>query len=337
MSDTALRLRKPLSSYNEKASVIPLARVLRGRCWTISAVALVGLSFCCQAMAAPLDEQTRQEAIEAIPFAQLSEAAQAKLWRIVSKPSIYRSLPATVVESDPEMYLFLVRYPEVIVNMWQLMGVTKVQINRSSDYTFDASDGSGTTCNVELVYGDANVHVFHAEGTYEGALLRKLIHGHCVMVLRSDFSRTEDQHVYATSRLDMFVQLDNVGAEILAKTLHPLVGKSADHNFSESTRFLGQVCQAASTRPAGVRQLANRLNTIQPRVRAQFVEVAAQASQRAALRDAGHVVWGNNQEATPAAVSVAPTVAPIVTPGAAMEGASSLFRNPTRKPLRLRR
>ncbi|MBP89219.1 MAG: hypothetical protein CMJ64_21300 [Planctomycetaceae bacterium] len=331
MSDTALRLRELLSNCDETAFGKPLARELRGRGLIVVAVILAVLSFGRESVAAPLDQQARQEAIDAIPFAQLSEVAQAKLWGVVSKPSIYRQLPTTVVEADPEMYLFLVRYPEVIVNMWQLMGVTKVQLNRTSDYTFDASDGAGTVCNVELIYGDQNTHVFYAQGTYEGALLRKLINGHCVMVLRSNFARTEDQHIYVTSRLDMFVQFDNVGAEILAKTLHPLVGKSADHNFSESTRFLGQVSQAAATRPAGVQQLARRLENIKPRVRGKFVEIAAQSSQRAALCNAGHVVWGSDAAATPV------SIAPVVTPGAAMEGASSLFRSPSRKPLRLRR
>jgi hypothetical protein len=186
-------------------------------------------------------------------------------------------------------------------------------------------------CNVQLIYGDQNVHVFYAEGTYEGALLRKLIHGHCVMVLRSSFARTADQQIYATSQLDMFVQFDNVGAEILAKTLHPLIGKSADHNFAESTRFLGQVSKAAETRPTGVKQLAKRLENIQPAVRDKFVAIAAQSGQRAALRAAGHVVSGEATTAT------AVSIAPVVTPGAAMEGSSSLFQTPMRKPLQLRR
>lgn len=280
---------------------------------------------------AAMDRKTREEAIESIPFDRLSDAAQTKLWQVVSKPSIYRQLPTTVVESDPDMYLFLVRYPEVIVNMWQLMGVTKVQVTRTDDYTFEASDGAGTACDVELIYGDHKTHVFYGEGSYEGPLLKRLIRGTCVMVLRSDFAQTEDQHIYATSRLDMFVRFDNVGAEILAKTLHPLVGKSADHNFKESTRFLGQVSQAAETRATGVHQLANRLNNIRPAVRDKFVEISTTVHRRATSRDAGNVVWGDDREATPV------SVAPVVTRDAVLRGAGNLFETPTRKPLRLRR
>lgn len=281
---------------------------------------------------AALDEQSRNEAINSIPFDQLTEATQAKLWGVVSQPSIYRQLPVTVIESDPDMHVFLVRYPEVIINMWQLMGVTKVQIQRTGDYTFQASDGAGTVCDVQLVYGDQNTHVYYAEGSYEGALLRKLIRGSCVMVLKSDYRRTEDQDVFVTDRLDMFVQLDNVGAEILAKTLHPLVGKSADHNFTESTRFLSQVSQAAETRAAGLQHLAGRLSNIGEPVRDRFVQIATEVNHRAALRDAGRQAFTEQVHVTPVATI------PVVTTGPVMEGASQLFEAaPSRKLLRLRR
>jgi hypothetical protein len=152
------------------------------------------------------------------------------------------------------------------------------------------------------------------------------------MVLKSEYSRTADQHIYATNRLDMFVQLDNVGAEILAKTLHPLVGKSADHNFTESTRFLGQVAQAAETRSAGLQQLAGRLNNVGQPVRERFVQIATEVNHRAAIRDAGQQILSEQIQATSA------TTIPVVTTGPAIEGASRLFEvDPPRKPLRLRR
>ncbi len=281
---------------------------------------------------AALDQESRTEAINSIPFDRFTEETQAKLWKVVSQPSIYRQMPVTVIESDPDMHVFLIRYPEVIVNMWQLMGVTKVQMDRTGDYTFKASDGAGTVCDVQLIYGDQNTHVYYAEGSYEGVLLRRLIRGSCVLVLKSDYARTEDQHVYATNRLDMFVQLDNVGAEILAKTLHPLVGKSADHNFTESTRFLGQVAQAAETRSAGLQQLAGRLTNVDQPVRERFVQIATEVNHRAALRDAGQQILTDQLEATPV------TTIPVVTTGPVMEGASQLFEAaPARKPLQLRR
>jgi hypothetical protein len=97
--------------------------------------------------------QARAEALRAIPFDELNEASRGKLRPILERPSLYRRMPTQEVDCDPDLHVFLIRYPEVIVNIWQLMEVTRVQVKRTGPYTFDASDGSGTVCQVELVYG----------------------------------------------------------------------------------------------------------------------------------------------------------------------------------------
>jgi hypothetical protein len=230
------------------------------------------------------EPNTRQEAIDAIPFDQLTEDAQAKLTGVISRSAIYRRLPVTVVPTDPDLYVFLIRYPEVVVNIWDLMGVTRVQVQRTGDFAFEAVDGAGTSSQVELIYGDRETHVYYAEGVYEGPLLGRLIEGRCVLVLKTEYKQTDDEQVYATSRLDMFLQFDNIGAELLARTLHPLVGKSADHNFVESTKFLGQVSRAAEEEAIAMQHLANRLTKVNPEVREQFAVVSALVNQRAAIR-----------------------------------------------------
>ena len=231
-----------------------------------------------------VEQQAKQDAIQAIPFDQLAEEAHAKLWSVVSRPSLYRQMPPAVISADPDLYVFLVRHPEVIVNMWDLMGITKVTINRNADYIFDASDGAGTDSRVELVYGDPNLHVMYAEGTYEGPLLKNEIRGRCVLVLRSNYAKNQSSDTYVTSRLDVFLQIDNVGAELIARTLHPLVGNTADQNFIESVKFVGQVTKAAETRPQRLQQLTQRLTKINPPVRQQFSTLTTIASQRAQQR-----------------------------------------------------
>lgn len=234
-----------------------------------------------------LEQQTKREAIEAIPFDQLAEEAHAKLWSVVSRPSLYRRMPTAVIPSDPDLYVFLVRHPEVIVNMWDLMGITKVKINRNADYVFNASDGAGTDSRVELIYGDQNLHVMFAEGTYEGPLLKNEIRGRCVLVLRSNYAKAQDSNTYVTSLLDVFLQIDNVGAELIARTLHPIVGSTADQNFVESVKFVGQVTQAAESRPQRLQQLSQRLTKINGPVRQQFSTLAAIAGKRAVQRRTG--------------------------------------------------
>ena len=228
-----------------------------------------------------IDASTYDNAVRKIPFDRMTDDAQGRVWKIIAQPSLYRRLPVTRIETDPDLYLFLIRYPEVIVNMWELMGVTKVKIRRTGEFTFDASDGAGTVSQVELIYGDRETHVMMADGTYEGPLFKRLIRGRCALVLHSGYGKSAERGNQVTHQLDMFVQMDNVGGELIAKTLHPLVGQTADHNFIEASRFLGQVSQAATTRPTGMQQLASRLTKVDPTVRERFATVSAETYQRA--------------------------------------------------------
>jgi hypothetical protein len=228
--------------------------------------------------------QAYQEAIAVLPMDELTEAARAKIKAVVEQPTIYRRMPVEVIDCDPELYLFLVRYPEIVVNMWQLMGVTRVRVRRTAPYVFEANDGAGTQSTVELVYGNRDKHLWHATGYYEGPLFRRRVNGTCVLLLQSGYSQSAGGRMLISTRLDMFVALENVGAEFVAKTLHPLVGKTADHNFTETVRFVAQVSQQAEINRSGMQRLAERLDNVDANVKRQFAAVVAGVSERTALR-----------------------------------------------------
>ncbi len=227
---------------------------------------------------------SREQAIRQMPLRSLNEPIRSRIQKVVSRPTIYRRLPIEVIPCDPDLYLFLVRYPEVIVNMWQLMGVTKVVIKRTNAYAYDARDGAGTVSKVELVCGTRDQHLFLAEGYYDGPLMPRRVTGRCVLLLTSAYSRDAKQRSFVSNRLDVFVQVDKVGAEIVAKTLHPLMGRTIDTNFAESVRFVSQVSHVAESNGPGVQRLVSRLNTIEPEVRTQFAQIASAINQRAILK-----------------------------------------------------
>lgn len=235
------------------------------------------------------NKQLRDEAASAIPWDALGEGARAKLLSVVSRPTIYRRLPVQSVDCDPELHVFLVRYPEVVVNIWQLMGVTKVKVNRTGPSTFDAQDGAGTATRAELVYATPELHVYYADGAYDGPLFQRHVTGNCVLVLRSSYSQRGGKTV-VTDTLDVFAKLDHLGAEIIVKTLYPAVSKAVDSNFTESVRFLGQVSQAAELNGPGMQRLAAHLRNVPPDVRESFARHVEVAYQRAVLRKADPAV-----------------------------------------------
>jgi hypothetical protein len=230
--------------------------------------------------------QSRSEALRAIPFGELTEASQAKLRPILERPSLYRRMPTQAIECDPDLHVFLVRYPEVIVNIWQLLEVTRVQVQRTGPFAFEATDGSGTKCQVELIYGRPDLHVFYATGYYEGPLFRTRIEGDCVIVLRSSYHQKNGRS-QVTNSLDVFLRMDKVGADLLLKTLHPLMGRTADFNFVETAKFLGQVSQAAEKNGPAMERLAAQLENVEPPLRDLFARHAEIVYQRAILRQHG--------------------------------------------------
>ncbi|MFO7903737.1 MAG: hypothetical protein ACQESR_09220 [Planctomycetota bacterium] len=226
----------------------------------------------------------REEAIGEIPLQSLKASLRKQIKEVVLKPTIYRRLPVEVIPCDPELYLFLVRYPEVVVNMWQLMGVTQAVIKRTGPYVYEAQDGAGTVSEVQLVYGRRDQHVFLAEGYYEGPLLPRRVTGRCVLLLTSAYSKDKQERTYVSNRLDVFLQLDRVGVELIAKTLHPVLGKTVDTNFSESARFVSQVSFVAKNNGPGVQDLVSRLDKVQPEVRAKFARITSAINQHATLK-----------------------------------------------------
>ncbi len=191
-------------------------------------------------------------------------AAGENIRGVVDRPSFFRRLPTQTIECDPELYTLLVRHPEIIVNIWDLMGITKVEVKRTAPYVFKGHDGAGTTCRAELLYGTSDIHIYYGNGSYSGSLAARDIDGRCVCVLHSTAATNRAGHPTVTVTMDVFMKLDNFGADLLTRTLGPLVGKTADYNFVESAKFVSQLYELCRDNPVAAQQLGSRLTKIDP-------------------------------------------------------------------------
>jgi hypothetical protein len=235
----------------------------------------------------------REEAMGAIPYDKLPRETRGAVVQVVNNPSIYRRLPTQTIDCDPDLYLFLLRNPEVVVNIWRMMGITNMTLDRTTANRLRAADGQGTVGSVEYSYRSADTHVLYSEGSYDGPMYPVKLRGQCVLLLRSGYVRQSNGRVQITNQLDAFLHVDNLGIELVAKTLQPLLGKTADHNFAETATFLSTMSHTAEKNPNGIARLAARLTRLDPQVRDQFVDisrrVADNASAQAALAPAAHL------------------------------------------------
>lgn len=222
----------------------------------------------------------RKEVINGLPMHRLTDSARQRIEAITRSPTIFRRLPTQAIDCDRDMFLFLSRNPEVLVGMWDLMGITNVTIKRLGPYKLEATDGSGTQCVVDLVYGDANQHIFVASGSYDGRLVAKPIRGHGVFVMQSSYAKSSSGGTTVTGSIDCFVKFDSIGADLVARTLSGLIGRSADNNFIETARFVSQVSQASERNPPAMLDLADRLPQVTAPKRSLFAQTITTVARR---------------------------------------------------------
>jgi hypothetical protein len=220
----------------------------------------------------------RADAARQIPLEKLDAQLRKPVANVVKHAGIFRRLPAAVIPCDHDLYLFLVRHPEVIVNIWQVMGATQVTIQRLADGSYKAADGAGTSCSVRFAHSEDGLHVIYADGAYTGPLFRHPVRAKCVLILKTAYLNAADGRKIVNSRMDCFIHVENSGLELIAKTVQPLVGKTADHNFTESSAFFGMLSRAAQRNNDGVIRLASRLSKIEPQTRQQFADVVRQVA-----------------------------------------------------------
>ncbi len=223
----------------------------------------------------------RQEAIQAIPFDRLEPAARAKAGSVLQSVSFFRRMPIRVTQCDPELYLFLVQHPDVIVNIWHVLEVTKVTMQATGPGAFRMADPAGTQGTVEYLYSDHDTHLIYTEGAYDGPLFARPVRGRALLLLKSGYVREPDGRYYVTSRLDAFMRVDHLGAEILTKTFKPLVGKVADINFTYTADFLGNLSRTAEKSDESMQRLAGKLTEVDPQVRRRFAQVAQRVAEKA--------------------------------------------------------
>ena len=240
------------------------------------------------------NHSARNQAVRAIPWASLSEADRRDVQSVVHNASIYRRLPTRVIECDPDLFTFLLRHPDVVVDVWHLMGISRVSLERTSAEAFRGTDGAGTTGRVRYVLADwgadaRNLAVVYADGAYEGKPFITPLRAQTVLLLQSTATRDAKGRHQVTVRIDSFVHIDQIGVELVAKTVQPWISRMADQNFVETVEFISTFSRTAERNPQGMERLAGRLRTVDEPTRQELVALCYRTSERYAQR--GHARW----------------------------------------------
>ena len=232
----------------------------------------------------------RDEAVRAIPWKLMSPASRQTTQSILNNTSIYRRLPTRIIDCDADLFTFLLQHPEVVIDVWRVMGISQVALSKMPDGSYRGTDGAGTTGTVRYLFsnwgnGARNTAVVYADGAYQGPPFVTALKAQSIMLLRSSSVRETNGRRYVTVKVDTFVRIENLGIEIIAKTVQPWIAKTADQNLIETLTFVSNFSRTAEKNPDGMQRLAARLAAVDEPTRNQLVHLCFRTAERYARRD----------------------------------------------------
>jgi hypothetical protein len=221
----------------------------------------------------------RRRAVEALQLDRMPEPGRRAVEKCLRAATLYRHLPPQTFACDADLLVFSLHKPEAIVDLWRVLGISRLTLDPAGAGQWRLSDGYGTVGALRLVHreqhGAAGTLVFHGRGAYTGPLSPRQLSGSCVLLVRHAPAAPDvDGRERQTVQVDAFLDVDGMGLEIVARTLQPLIMRSASANFHEICLFMANLSAAAEENPAGVAQLAARLSRTEPTDRDRLARIA---------------------------------------------------------------
>jgi len=235
------------------------------------------------APAGSVARDTRRAALDELPLDRMDPACRQEIEHFHRSTTIHRRLPVEAVRCDRELLEFVLAKPEALVDVWRVLGISRVSLDAAGPNQWRLADGYGTVGSVTLLHRErtetGNLWVFLGRGGYAGPLSPRDLTGSCLVVVRH--AAAEPDHLgrpRQTVQVDAFLDVDGLGLEIVTRTLQPLIIRSAAANLHEICLFVTQFAAAAHRNPAGVTRLAERMSRTPPADRRTLVALAAGTS-----------------------------------------------------------
>jgi hypothetical protein len=217
---------------------------------------------------------------ERIPRARMSAAVRETVERAARSATIHRSLPPASVSCDASFLDFALSRPDVMVDLWQSLGISRLSLDPVAPGQWRLADGYGTTGTVHLLHRErtatGGLCVFLAHGGYTGGLSPRDLTGSCLVVVRYDaIGPDREGRERQGVEIDAFLDVDGLGLEIVTRTLQPLIMRSAAANMREICTFVSQLTAASARNPVAMARLSERMQRTSPQDRRAFAALAA--------------------------------------------------------------
>lgn len=218
----------------------------------------------------------REQARQAFPLAQLNGEQQRLASSVLGDISLFRRLPTVKCPVDSRVYQFFIEHPEVAVQVWKVLGISRLELRRTSPTTFFADTGDGSTGNIQLLLKTPTQCIVYCDGMFKSPVLTKSIKARTIVVLNSSFQKQADGTPLVTHSVDMFVSFPSLAVETIARLVSPLSYKYADRNMEEISSFLRMMDLSMARQPGWVEQVVILMEGLAPECRDRLLKLTAE-------------------------------------------------------------
>jgi hypothetical protein len=125
--------------------------------------------------------------------------------------------------------------------------------------------------------------VIFADGAYEGKPFVLPLKAQTIALLRSEAVQERNGRRYVTVRADVFIRVEQMAIDLVARSVQPWVNATADRNLIETLTFFSNFSRTAERNPDGMQRLATRLTAIDEPTRRELVQLCYQTAGRYSL------------------------------------------------------
>ncbi len=205
---------------------------------------------------------TWRSTLEGLPAHRMNAEDRGLVEYFKRSTTLHRRMPVETIHCSHELLEFVLAKPETLVDVWRVLGISRVSFDPMGPGRWRLEDGYGTTGTVRLVFQEkrpsGTTMIFHGRGGYSGPMAPKPLTGSCLIVVRHQAAVVAGRTAQKLE-VEAFLDVDGLGLEIVTRTLQPLIARSAATNVHEICLFVDQLAHAARRNPSGMAVLAEQL------------------------------------------------------------------------------
>ncbi len=240
----------------------------------------------------------RKKGLASLPLNQLSSENRAKANNVLRKVSMYRELPVISLNSDHDVYQYFLKNPDVAVEIWRVMGISKFQMWQVNDHAYGADAGDGSKGDVDVLYRTPTESLIVCNGVYDSPFLVKPIAARALMYLESNYQYDQQKNPIVTHKMRLFISFPSQTIGAAARIISPVSNMIIDKNFHEVSLFLHMMTRSMSEHPEWVEQLTGKMDGVMDFRKQKLLKLTSkvyQENKKLKISQAGGISANSNK------------------------------------------